>query len=130
MREENAEQTYRSSEETKQGPSDKQPRKHSVSRETPSASHPSTGPSDRMPDSLTTPMLSGQSRKRNADIGSSNPQSISYGILKWLHQTPQEEPWNAVGCSRDLYGMENTNEEASNPTTRNADESKNSNSGR
>lgn len=130
MRKENAEQTYRGSEETKQGTSDKQPQRHSVSRDTPSASHPSTGLSDRTPHSLTTPMLSSESIGRNADTSSSNLQSISYGIQNWLDQTPQEEPWNAAGCSRDLYGRENTNEVASNPTTRNANESKNSDSGK
>lgn len=130
MRKENAEQTYRSSEETKQGTSDKELQRHSVSRETPSASHSSTGLSDRKPDSSTTLMMSSQSLGRNTDTGSSNPQSFSYGIQNWLDQTPQEEPWNAAGCSRDLYGMVNTNEEASNPTTRNANKSKNSNSGK
>lgn len=122
MRKENAEQTYRSSEETKQGTSDKELQRHSVSRETPSASHASTGLSDRKPDSSTTLMMSSQSLGRNTDAGSSNPQSFSYGIQNWLDQTPQEEPWNAAGCSRDLY--------SSNPTTRNANKSKNSNSGK
>ena len=128
MRKENAEQTCRSSEETKQGTSDKQLQRHPVSRETPFASHSSTGLRDRTPDSLTTPMFSSQSTERNTNTGSSNPQSFSYCIQNWLDQTPQEEPWNAAGYSRDLYCMVNTKEETSNPTSRNTNESKNSNS--
>lgn len=130
MRKENAEQTYRSSEETKQGSSDERQQSPPMSRETHSVSHSSTSPSDRKPSSFRTLTSPGQSISgRDTDTGYHNSQSSSYGIQKWLDQTPQEEPWNAAGCSRDFYCKENTNE-ASNPKTRNANGSKNSSGGK
>lgn len=128
MRKEKTEQTYRSSEETKQGAPDKEVQAPSMSRgDRSSASHPSTISSNTKSSSSRTLVSSSQAISgRDTDTGSSNSQSSSYGTQRWLDQTPAEEPWNPVGCSRDFYRMENTNDDP-NPTTSNGKGNKNSN---
>lgn len=128
MAKEKAEKTYRSSEEARHGASDGQHRP-SMSGETPSASHSSTSRNDRKLSSCRTPASPSQSTSgRDTDTGSIRSQSFSYGIGKWLNQTPQEEPWNAAGCSQDFYCKETTNEDSS-ATRRSANEGKNGNGG-
>ena len=118
MRENNAERIDRSSEETKQDAPDKRVERPSMPRETSSRSRPSTIASDGKSSSSRTLVSPSQPVSgRDAETGSSNSRSFSYSTQKWLGQTPQEEPWNAAGCSRDFYCMDNT-DGASNPTTR------------
>lgn len=91
MRKEKTEQTYRSSEETKQGAPDKEVQAPSMSRgDRSSASHPSTISSNTKSSSSRTLVSSSQAISgRDTDTGSSNSQSSSYGTQRWLDQTPR-----------------------------------------
>lgn len=117
-KEKNAKQTNRSSTETKQGALDQRPQRSLELCETPSASHSSMSRSDRKSSSCGVLRSARQSISgRNPNKGFDNSQFVSYATQRWLDQTPQDEPWNAVGCSRDWYCMEKTNK-ASHPATR------------
>lgn len=112
MKGEKTERTHHSSEETKQGAPDKRTSTSFMcGGDAFSVSHPSTTPNGRK---LASPSQAFSGRESNTV--SSNSQSSSYSIEKWLNQTRHEEPWNPAGCSTDFYYMGNTNG-APDPTT-------------